>query len=61
MVKNPSAIGTCFCKDFVNEDNALNKTQQAREQAEQEQNERLGAEKRWDELIAEMDRQDDNR
>ena len=39
----------------------MNRTQETREQTEREMIERLGAEKRWDELIREMDRQDDNR
>lgn len=39
----------------------MNRTQKAREQAERELIERLGKEKRWDELIREMDSQDKNR
>ena len=39
----------------------MNRTKEAREQAERDIIERLSAEKRWDELIAEMDRQDENR
>jgi len=45
----------------MNEDSHVNRTQKAREQVERELIEQLGAEKRWDELIREMDRQDDNR
>ncbi len=39
----------------------MNRTQETREQAEREAIDRLGREQRWDELIAEMDRQDENR
>ena len=39
----------------------MNRTQEVREQADHELIERLGKEKRWDELILEMDRQDEAR
>lgn len=39
----------------------MNRTQETREQAERELIDRLGAEKHWDELIKEMDKQDENR
>ena len=39
----------------------MNRTKEVRERTQRDIIDRLGAEKRWDELIAEMDRQDENR
>lgn len=39
----------------------MNRTQETRERAEREAVDRLARENRWDELIAELDRQDENR